>query len=559
MKYEINKNMIDKEKRFKDKSSIVHNGKYDYSKTEYVDSLTKVCIICPIHGEFWQTPQAHIRGNGCPKCANIKRGDTFRSDGKTFIEKATVVHKGKYIYDESKYVNAMTKVPIICSKHGTFWMTPMAHLMGQCCPKCSGRGLNTDEVIQLFREKHGDKYDYSKVVFNKMHDKVCIICKEHGEFWQTPSKHLLGQGCPKCGIIKRAKEKTLTTPEFIKKSEIIHKGKYIYDKTEYNGTYEYLTITCPIHGDFKQRANDHLNGHGCPICGNNMSIVEKEIEEYINALGIKTESKKRGILSDKKEIDILIPDKSIGIEYDGLKWHSDEFKDKNYHLNKTLECEKNNIRLIHIFEDEWINKQDIIKSILSNILCKTEIKIYARNCEIKTVDKKIKNEFLEQNHIQGNVSSEINIGLYYNDKLVSLMCFGKPRLNLGRKNYSDNEYELLRFCNKLDTSVIGGASKLFKYFIKEYNPSLITSYCDRRWSTGKMYEVLGFKFSHYSEPNYYYIVGNNRKNRFKYRKSELVKEGYDSNKTEQEIMNERGIHRIYDCGCKVYEYIIKKE
>lgn len=194
---------MDRKEKFIKKSEIVHNGKYDYSKVEYVNSMTKVCIICPEHGEFWQTHQAHARGNSCPKCANRKRGDTFRSNGDIFIERAAKIHNGKYIYDKDSYVNAMTKVPILCLKHGTFWMIPMNHLMGQGCPKCSGRGLTTDEIILSFKEKHGEKYDYSKVVYKKMHEKVCIICPEHGEFWQTPSKHLLGQGCPKCAIKKR--------------------------------------------------------------------------------------------------------------------------------------------------------------------------------------------------------------------------------------------------------------------------------------------------------------------------------------------------------------------
>ena len=544
--------MVDKKTKFIEKSKNRHGEKYDYSKVEYVDSLTKVCIICKEHGEFWQTPQGHVRGQGCPKCANIKRGDTFRSDGDTFIKRATVLHDGKYIYDKDSYINAMTKVPILCLKHGTFWMTPMNHLLGQGCPKCSGRGLNTEEVIELFKEKHGDNYDYSKVVFTKMHEKVCIICKEHGEFWQTPSKHLLGQGCPKCSTIKKAKERTLTTNDFIEKSSKIHNNKYVYDKTEYKGTYESLTITCPIHGDFTQRANDHLNGHGCPICGNNMSLAEKEIEDYVKSFGVKTETKIRGILSNNKEIDILMPELNLGIEYNGLKWHSDEFKDKNYHLNKTEECKKLGIRLVHIFEDEWINKKEIIKSIIRNIIGKTENKIYARKCIIQNVDDNEKKEFLEKNHIQGNVNSQINLGLYHDGELVSLMCIGKPRINLGRKASLEDEYELLRFCNKLNTNIVGGASKLFKYFITNYSPTLITSYCDYRWSIGNMYEALGFTLSHLSQPNYYYIIGNNRKNRFKYRKSELIKEGFDPEKSEKEIMEERGIHRIYDCGSLVY-------
>lgn len=551
--------MVDWYKRFLEKAKKVHGDKYDYSKVEYVNSTTKVCIICPEHGEFWQEPAAHLRGYNCPKCANIKRGDTFRYDLDSFIKKAKAIHGDKYDYSKTNYVNAYTKVCVICPKHGEFYMLPQNHILGQGCPKCAGRGLNTEEIVKKFIEVHGDKYDYSKVEFHKMHEKVCIICPKHGEFWQTPSKHLLGQSCPKCRIENRANDRKLTTEEFVAKAREIHGDKYIYDKTVYKGTYEYLTITCPKHEDFKQRANDHLNGHGCPICGNNMSIAETDIEKYINSLNIETESKKRGILSNNKEIDIFIPNYNIGIEYNGLKWHSDEFKNKNYHLDKTIECEKNGIRLIHIFEDEWLNKKDIIKSIISNILGKTENKLYARKCELKIVDKVTKNKFLENNHIQGNINSEINLGLYYEGELVSLMSFGKLRINLGNKRHKDGEYELLRFCNKLNTTVVGGASKLFKYFVKEYKPLSIKSYCDKRWSLGKTYEVLGFDFLHDSSPNYYYIIGNNRKNRFKYRKSELIKEGYDPNKSETEIMRERKIYRIYDCGCGVYQYTIKKE
>lgn len=544
---------MNKKEKFIEKSIKRHGERYDYSKVEYKDSLTKVCIVCPEHGEFWQTPQAHVRGNGCPKCANIKRGDTFRSNGKLFVEKSTIIHNGKYKYNPDSYVNAMTKVPITCPIHGEFLMTPMAHLSGQGCPKCSGRGLSTDEIVELFRKKHGDKYDYSKVVFNKMHEKVCIICPKHGEFWQTPSKHLLGQECPICAMENRRTKKTLTTEEFIEKAKEVHNDEYEYDETIYNGTYEYVTIKCKKHGNFRQRANDHLNGHGCPICGNNMSLAECEIRDYIKTLGFEVTEKDKEILSGK-EIDILVPKAGIAIEYDGLYWHSDEFKDKNYHLNKTELCSNAGIRLIHIFEDEWNNKRKIIESILSSILKKTYIRIYARNCEIRTVNKDEKKKFLNDNHIQGDINSNINIGLYFDGQLVSLMSFGKPRINLGRKTSEDGEYELLRFCNKLYTTVVGGASKLFKHFIDNYNPQFITSYCDRRWSVGNMYEALGFNLSHKSQPNYYYIQGNNRKNRFKYRKSELIKEGFDPNKSETQIMKERGIHRIYDCGTLVYTW-----
>ena len=275
--------MVDKKAKFIEKAKNRHGDKYDYSKVEYINSTTKVCIICKEHGEFWQTPQGHVRGQGCPKCANIKRGDTFRSDGDTFVKRATVLHDGKYIYDKDSYINAMTKVPILCLKHGTFWMTPMNHLLGQGCPKCNGRGLNTEEIIELFKKKHGDSYDYSKVVFTKMHEKVCIICKKHGEFWQTPSKHLLGQGCHKYGIEKRTEEKNIGQEEFIRRCKSIYGTNYIYDETEYTKMENKVKIICPKHGEQLINYYNLLNGQGCYHCGRETTAFKNTItnEEFI--------------------------------------------------------------------------------------------------------------------------------------------------------------------------------------------------------------------------------------------------------------------------------------
>ena len=163
-------------------------------------------------------------------------------------------------------------------------------------------------------------------------------------------------------------------------------------------------------------------------------------------------------------------------------------------------------------------------------------------------------EFLDKNHIQGYANSNENYGLFYNNELVSLMTFGKPRINLGGKK-GDGNYELVRFCNKINTNVIGGASKLFKHFIKEYNPNEVVSYSDKRWSIGNLYEVLGFKHSHDSKPNYFYVDNFVRMNRFGFRKSMLVNEGFSKDKSEHEIMLERGIYRIYDCGTMVFKWL----
>ena len=234
-----------------------------------------------------------------------------------------------------------------------------------------------------------------------------------------------------------------------------------------------------------------------------------------------------------------------------MRWHSELFLDKNYHINKTKLCLKNGIRLVHIFEDDYDDKFEIIKSIISNILNKSK-KIYARN----TIIKKIKNNnevktFLNENHLQGFVNTNINYGLYQNDELISLMTFSKTRKVLN-KNGKEGEYELVRFCNKIGTSVIGGASKLFKRFLEDFKPKTIVSYCDISWANGNLYEKLGFKKFSLTKPNYFYVVNNKRENRIKYQKHKLVKQGYNENLTESQIMRELGHYRIYNCGNEKY-------
>lgn len=301
---------------------------------------------------------------------------------------------------------------------------------------------------------------------------------------------------------------------------------------------------------FRYRVENNVNP--CTKCnriGNMKSIKEKELVEFIDSLNIDYILNDRNILNGK-ELDIYIPSYNLAIEFNGLYYHSELFTNKNYHINKTKVCKEKDINLIHIFEDEWIYKKDIVKSRLNNILKLNKNKIYARKCVIKEVKTKEKTIFLNKNHIQGAVGSSINLGLYYNDNLVSIMTFGKGRRIT---NSSEKEWELLRFCNILNTSVIGSASKLFKYFVKKYNPNEIISYADYRWSNGNLYELLGFNLKHLSKPNYWYVLRNKREYRFKYRKSELVKQGYDKNKSESEIMFERKIYKIYDCGNLSYK------
>ena len=449
-----------------------------------------------------------MQGHGCPKCRYEKSALSKTHTNEWFLNKAKEIHGNKYDYSKSVYTKGYEKIEIIChekdeygNEHGSFWMTPDNHLHKtnpQSCPKCARNRTNNAlrDTLQNFIYKakliHGDKYDYSKVEYINNSTKVCILCPEHGEFLQTPSNHLLGQGCPRC-------------------AKIIS-----------NGETEIYDFCCNILGknNIKQRV--------------------------------------RNILSENKELDIYIPSKNIAIEYDGLIWHSEKFnRDKNYHLKKTNECKNKGIRLIHIFEDEWLEHSDIIKSMLKNILEYTEIRIFARKCVVKDVSTNEAMQFLDKNHIQGKCKAKYYYGLFYNDELVSLMTFGYTRQQRKYNKDYNNTYELLRFCNKLNTNVIGGASKLLKHFIDDIKPNEIITYADKRWSIGNLYETLGFVHTHDSRPNYFYTFGQKRENRFKYRKGQLIKQGFDKEKSEHEIMLERGIYRIYDCGTMVYKWKFK--
>ena len=466
-----------------------------------------------------------------------------------FINKANLIHKNRYDYSLVDYVNQNTKIKIICLKHGVFEQEPRNHLKGQNCKVCCNEEQSNtkDFFINKANIIHDNRYDYSLVNYINNKTKVKIICPEHGEFEQTPSHHLKGNHCILCSINKQRK----TNSNFINESKQINGDKFDYSSVNYINNETKVKIICPEHGEFEQTPNNHITKkQNCPKCSLKYNKCENEVKDFVKSLNISFIGNSRKIIPPF-ELDIYIPSNKVAIEFDGLYWHSELYLSNNYHFNKTELCEKNDIQLIHIFEDEWLNKKDIVKSRLKNILGKTPNKIYGRKCHIKEVSSKECKAFLFDNHIQGSVNSKVRLGLYYNDELVSLMTFGNLRKSMGSKA-TEGSYELLRFCNKLDTTVIGGADKLLKYFSKTYKPNEIISYADRRWSQGDLYEKLGFNFIHNSKPNYFYVINNKREGRFNYRKNILVEQGYDSAKTERQIMLDRNIYRIYDSGNKKY-------
>jgi len=289
-----------------------------------------------------------------------------------------------------------------------------------------------------------------------------------------------------------------------------------------------------------------------------ISEIEKEFQKFFT-----DNFNKEIIFNNRKlvkgfEIDVYIPLLNLAFEFNGLYWHSElNGKNKDYHLYKTNECLKQNIKLIHIFEDEWLYKKDIVKSKILNLINQTPYKIYARKCIIKEVNNNDKNQFLNKTHIQGTDRSLIKYGLYYKEELVSILTFGNLRKITNNKAEKD-VYELIRFSTKLNTNVIGGFSKLLKHFIKTHKPKKIISYADKRFSIGDLYLINNFSYINDTPPNYWYMkYYKNRQHRFAYRKSELSKklEIFDPLLSEWENMKLNKFDRIWDCGSIKFELI----
>jgi hypothetical protein len=292
--------------------------------------------------------------------------------------------------------------------------------------------------------------------------------------------------------------------------------------------------------------------YNIPLCsypiGDQKSIKEKELLKFIKSVysGEIVSSYR-----DSLEIDIYLPELKLGFEFNGLYWHSNKFKEKNYHLNKTDWFKEKGIRIIHIWEDDWILRREIVESQIKNSIGLNTNRIFARKCYIKEVDVKIARKFLNENHIQGFVNSSNKLGLYYNEDLVSIMTFDN---NEGRKKMELFGYNLNRFCNKKGINVIGGASKLLSHFIKSFDATRIVSYADKDWSIGDLYYKLGFINVGGNGPDYKYIVDNKRVHKSRYKKSKL-----NTTLTESKQMEKDGFLKIYDCGKLKFELkIIKK-
>lgn len=333
--------------------------------------------------------------------------------------------------------------------------------------------------------------------------------------------------------------------------------RYFYKK---NDKYYLHCVKC--NNDFLEETNSII--YRCPICfpitieNSGSSYEELEVLNFIKSIyNGSIEHRKKGLLTNsKQEIDIFLPDLKIGIEFDGIYWHKSDNPNNFRDYNKLIDANNKGIRLIRIWENEWNEKQNIVKSIIRSILkIKSNNIIMARKCIVKEISNKECKLFCDINHLQGGINSSINLGLFYNNELIQIMSFNKSRFS---KKY---EWEMMRECSKLDTSIIGGKGKLLKFFEKVYKPKSLVSYCNRRYFNGNSYKLLNFKEQKPSKPAFW-VISKDRtlKNRLQYTKPNMKKMKdfiYNENLSQVENCLNNNCSFMIDCGQLIFTKIYK--
>lgn len=498
--------------------------KSDFRNAFLVDYFTDNLHPCPVCGEM--TP--HISKNCCKECScrnivsikkrTIKTAETKKNKPHKVIPTYFQIHGHKYT-PTKEHIEKIRKttrerygVDNVLALPETQSKAKAVCLEKYGCESPFGNKQVFEKARQTCREKFGtDYYSQSQDWKDKKGDNYVYHMQEHITHFEDYNE------------------------DFIRKHFIRDGVYYITEYMEYfNKSY-----TGAIQHKHKLGIVEKNNI-------NRDTVMENELKAFVEQYTEVIEHDR--ILVKPKEIDLVIPKIKLAIEYNGLFWHSEQQgKACNYHVDKTDKCEEQGYQLLHIFENEDI---EIWKSVIANKLGLSQ-RIFARKTELRELEYSNIKEFLNENHVQGESKSSTNYGLFFNNELVQVMTFAKPRFN---KNY---DYELIRLCTKKFTSVIGGASKLFKYFVTKHKGASIISYANRRFSKGNIYKALGFELKEVTKPNYFYSKHGEVYSRYQAQKHKLPKllgDGYDKDLTERENMLNNKFLVVYDCGNYVFTY-----
>ena len=515
----------------------------------------------------------------------MKRGENIK--GKKATKKTTAEFKAEVkekFGDEytvlGEYTGYKNKILIRHNKCGReFEAEPNRFLnCGRTCKMCSYAEGRKKNFINTLKELYDDKYELVGE-FTKTNENITLRCKKCGEVFtrygtnitsKTYAEKVNGILCPICSESGRKRNKTKSgkkskkSEAIIKEESTIKKPKRDVVKIKANPDDDKFDDVKFITYKAKYKTLDKNKDY--TITEEEKDIQERKFIRFIKKIydgKIIKNSKK--ITKSQNVLSLYFPDLKIAFVYSRLDNICELEVGRNFLINITDEAKENyDIRVIHIFEDEWILKRRFVKDKIKTTLGMNSKVIYARKCIIKEISPNEKNDFLNDNHIQGKDNSSIKLGLYTNPKyygkakLVSVMTFCKPRKSLGQTGKNDLDLELSRYASLLGYNVVGGFSKLIKYFGKSYDWNKIITYADLRWSAGNVYLTCGFKNTHLSKPSYWYFKEDTikREYRYAYRKTALLeklgKEIYDPIKTEVEMMYEAGYNRLFDCGNMVF-------
>jgi len=418
--------------QFIEKARRKHSNFYDYSKSVYTGSLSKLTITCPEHGDFEQLASDHANvGKGCPQCGRSK-ATPARLTKEQFLNKARAVHGHTYDYDKLIYVGSKKPVIITCPQHGDFEQLAGSHLRGRGCPKChkgrthskykaKSKEQRKQEWLDCVRRKHEDLYDYSHVNYVNQTTPVDIICPKHGVFSQTPNNHKNCK-CPKCAQESRKSMREKSIDEWVSDFKRVHEDRYRYENLPPDlHCKDFLEVTCPIHGKFTQQVYVHAGGFGCPRCSNKVSRPESELVNFIKTILPENEvvCNTRSVIAPY-ELDVWLPGSKVALEFNGTYWHSDMLKPKNYHQIKSKMCRNKGITLIHVYEHLWETRKEKYKNLITSKLNAASYRVFARKTQLKTPSDEECGDFLEASHFQGKVPSTHNLGLYDDEGLVAL-------------------------------------------------------------------------------------------------------------------------------------------
>lgn len=546
---------------FIQKSTGIYGTQFDYTYTTYIGWGTPIKLICRTHNTSFQVaPQYHFKAGGCPICAKHRRKAATSTTFSEFLTRARNKHGDIYEYDENSYGGIAKPLNICCQTHGWFSQPGYVHLRAKVgCPNCTDRiPLEHTEVARRIFELHGESLDYSLMNFQNTHTPLMLRCIKHDHIYESLLHNLLkdnkGNGCRVCALESASEANSITFEEFKERANKVYGGVYAY-KNYINMT-SLVTCTCKNHGDFSQIANYHLKGYGCPRC--NINKIENEIVLYLRSLNIVVEQSNRSLIRSKNgtpmELDIYLPELCLAIEVDGVLWHSERYgKNQQYHIYKTTECEKQGIQLLHIFDDEYNLHKETIQAKLAHICGQSAAtRIGARSCTLQEISNKDYQDFVNTHHLQGYAPSSVRVGVYSDKKeLIAVAGFSKPRSIFKRSSPPDEEWELVRFATHKDYHCIGGLGKMLAWFRGHIPFKTLITYADRRWSTGRCYDAVGFTKAGATDPGYWYgDKKGNRHHRYTFAKHKLPKllDTFDIALTEVENMAIAGYFRVWDCG-----------